>query len=124
MEERMGAEGYGCAGRAGQEPGTGNLRKEFWTGAFREGRQAAFSEHVILPELIEEFCRELAAEERSPATIEKYRWDVKALLRFLGDTGEEETGWKRKEAGESRDSRKSGQRQGTGRSGKRARAGA
>ncbi len=87
MEERMGAEGYGCAGRAGQEPGTGNLRKEFWTGAFREGRQAAFSEHVILPELIEEFCRELAAEERSPATIEKYRRDVKALLRFLGETG-------------------------------------
>lgn len=110
--------------RAGQGPGTGDLREEFETEAFREGRQAAFSEHVILPELIEEFCRELAAEERSPATIEKYRRDVKALLRFLGDTGEEETGWKRKEAGESRDSRKSGQRQGTGRSGKRASAGA
>ena len=70
--------------RAGQDR---SRVQGIWTGTFREGRQAAFSEHVILPELIEEFCRELAAEERSPATIEKYRWDVKALLRFLGGRG-------------------------------------
>ena len=47
----------------------------------------SYTHLVILPALLEEFCRELAAEERSPATIEKYRRDVKALLRFLGETG-------------------------------------
>ena len=87
MEERMGAEGYGCAGRAGQEPGTGNLRKEFLDRGF-PGRAAGRLFGTCDPaELIEEFCRNSGAEERSPATIEKYRRDVKALLRFLGETG-------------------------------------
>ena len=52
-----------------------------------EGKRGIFSEHVILPEFVEEFCRELTAEERSRATVEKYRRDVKALLRFLGNSG-------------------------------------
>lgn len=44
-----------------------------------------FREHVIEPEFVDQFCRELAAEERSRATIGKYRRDVLALLRFLGE---------------------------------------
>ena len=57
------------------------------TQPLREGKRGIFSEHVILPEFVEEFCRELTAEERSRATVEKYRRDVKALLRFLGNSG-------------------------------------
>lgn len=69
--------------RQGQEWENGTDR----TQPLREGKRGIFSEHVILPEFVEEFCRELTAEERSRATVEKYRRDVKALLRFLGNSG-------------------------------------
>ena len=69
--------------RQGQEWENGTDR----TQPLYEGKRGIFSEHVILPEFVEEFCRELTAEERSRATVEKYRRDVKALLRFLGNSG-------------------------------------
>lgn len=56
-----------------------------------------FREHVIEPEFVDQFCRELAAEERSRATIGKYRRDVLALhLRLRkgsGGDGERPGAW-------------------------------
>ena len=50
------------------------------------GRDQIFSkEYVLEPIYIEEFCQELIEEERSRATIEKYRRDLNHLLRFLGE---------------------------------------
>ena len=50
------------------------------------GRDQIFSkEYVLEPIYIEEFCQELIEEERSRATIEKYRRDSNHLLPFLGE---------------------------------------
>ena len=50
------------------------------------GRDQIFSkEYVLEPIYIEEFCQELIEEERSRATIEKYRRDLNHLLHFLGE---------------------------------------
>lgn len=41
--------------------------------------------HEIGMDAVEQFCRELAEDERSRATIEKYRRDVKKLMDYLGE---------------------------------------
>lgn len=44
-------------------------------------------EHKLDRGAVEAYLRHLAREERSPGTIEKYRRDVTAFLRFLGGRG-------------------------------------